>query len=323
MKSSDPVVSVIIPTRNRPQLVIRAAKSALQQTLDAIEVIVVIDGPDEETLKTLLQIEDLRLKVVMLSSHLGAGGARNAGVKEARSQWIAFLDDDDEWLPQKLEIQLQTAKQSSYPNPIISCRFISRTEEGDLIWPRRYPKPKEPLSEYLFCQSGLFGGEGFIAMSSLLSTKALLQKAPFREDLMAHDDWEWLLQGSNVEGAGLEFLPNRDPLVIWNMEENRLRISTANDWRYSLSWAQTNRPLLTPRAYISFLMVQVSLHAARMREWRAFWSIFLKACQHGRPSLIDLLAYILIWFIPQPIRRRIVILYDKIVPPRWSRNEGR
>ncbi|MDI7259294.1 MAG: glycosyltransferase family 2 protein [Thermodesulfobacteriota bacterium] len=318
-----PLVSVVIPTRERPGLVGRAVKSALRQTLDEIEVIVVIDGPDEETFEVLHHIQDMRLLIIRSPIQIGAGEARNVGVKEARGKWIAFLDDDDEWLPQKLEIQLQAAKQSSYLHPIISCRFIARAEEGDLIWPRRYPKAKEPLSEYLFCQSGLFGGEGFIAIPSTLTTKELLKQVPFKKGLIAHHDWEWLLRVSTVEGVGLEFVPLMDPLVVCNMEKNRNRISSMTDWRYSLSWGETNRHLLTPRAYISFLMVQVSLHAVRMREWRAFWSIFLKACQHGRPSLIDFLAYLLIWFIPQHIRSRIVILYDKVLPPRWSRNVGR
>lgn len=58
MESAKPLVSVVIPTRNRPHLVTRAVRSALVQTLDAIEVVVIIDGPDEETLKVLLQIKD-------------------------------------------------------------------------------------------------------------------------------------------------------------------------------------------------------------------------------------------------------------------------
>jgi glycosyltransferase involved in cell wall biosynthesis len=312
MKSSDPVVSVIIPTRNRPQLVIRAAKSALQQTLDAIEVIVVIDGPDEETLKTLLQIEDPRLRVVMLPSHLGAGGARNAGVKEARSQWIAFLDDDDEWLPQKLEIQLQTAERSPHLYPIISCRFIARSESGDLIWPRRYPKPDEPISEYLFCQSGLFGGEGFIAITTILIQKKLLNRVPFIKGVLPYEDWGWFLQTNRIEGTGVEFISKTDPLAIWHMEENRSRMSNQTDWQYSLSWLQANQHLFTKRAYTSFIMTQVSLHAARTRDWRAFWFLPWKAYQHRRPRLIDLLAHILIWSFPTRMRKKWVILYDRI-----------
>ncbi len=102
MECTEPLVSVVIPTRNRPHLVGRAVRSALAQTLDAIEVIVVVDGPDEATLQALRQIDDARLRVKTLPRNLGPGEARNAGVGEAQSRWIAFLDDDDEWFPRNL-----------------------------------------------------------------------------------------------------------------------------------------------------------------------------------------------------------------------------
>lgn len=182
MESAKPLVSVVIPTRNRSHLVTRAVRSALVQTLDAIEVVAVIDEPDEATLKVLIQIEDSRLRIKALPFHLGSGEARNTGVDEARSKWVAFLDDDDEWFPQKLEIQLQKAQKSSHNYPIISCRLIARKEAGDFIWPLRYPRQGEVLSEYMFCQSGFFGGEGQIITSAILTAKELLQKVPFRGD---------------------------------------------------------------------------------------------------------------------------------------------
>ena len=115
----EPIVSVVIPTLNRPHLVVRAVRSALAQTLDAIEVIIVVDGPDEVTIQVLRQIDDARVRVKPLPLHVGLGKARNAGVEEARSRWVAFLDDDDEWFPQKLEAQLHTAQQSAYRCPIV------------------------------------------------------------------------------------------------------------------------------------------------------------------------------------------------------------
>src|SRR4030042_3260945 len=175
----EPLVSVVIPTRESPSLVVRAVQSALAQTLNAIEIIVVIDGPDTITSQVLLQIDDPRLKVLTLPQCLGCADARNAGVIEAQSRWIAFLDDDDEWFPRKLEIQFRAADQSSYLYPIIACRLIARSEGGDLVWPRRYPNPSKTLSEYLFCQSGLLAGEGLMLPSALLTKRELLRKVPF------------------------------------------------------------------------------------------------------------------------------------------------
>lgn len=160
MGKNEPIVSVVIPTLNRPHLVVRAVRSALAQTLNAIEVIVVVDGPDEVTVQVLRRIDDDRVRVNPLPLHVGLGEARNAGVGEARSRWVAFLDDDDEWFPQKLEAQLQTAQQSANRHPIVSCRLIVRTERGDVVWPRRCPRLGESMSEYLFCRTSVFSGEG-------------------------------------------------------------------------------------------------------------------------------------------------------------------
>lgn len=307
----EPLISVVIPTRERPSLVFRAVQSALRQTLDEIEVIVVIDGPDAATSQVFLQVDDPRLNVRTLPQRRGCAGARNAGVSDAKSNWIAFLDDDDEWFPQKLKLQLQTAKRSHYPYPIISCRLISRSEGGDLIWPRRIPEPGENLSEYLFCQRGLFGGEGLVLPSSILTKRDLLRKVPFRNGILHHDDVDWLLKAINIEGVGVEFVPTSDPLLIWNMENDRNRISNTADWHFSLSWIQANRDFVTPRAYASFLMIWASLSAAKRRNWMAFWLLPWKAYREGKPKIIDFIAHLVIWLLPAKMRRLITVFSDR------------
>src|SRR6185436_11387163 len=107
MRTPQPLVSVVIPTRDRPHLVSAAIRSALAQSLREIEVIVVIDGPDARTEESIRLIEDDRLGTTTLPRPSGAPSARNAGVAAARGRWVAFLDDDDEWLPEKLARQLE------------------------------------------------------------------------------------------------------------------------------------------------------------------------------------------------------------------------
>src|SRR6201986_1976544 len=110
-------------------MVERAVRSALAQTLRRIEVIVVIDGEDRVTELTLAAIarHDLRLKVLPLSARVGGSDARNRGVEVATGEWIAFLDDDDEWLVGKLEAQLDAVVQSRAPVVIGTCKMIART----------------------------------------------------------------------------------------------------------------------------------------------------------------------------------------------------
>ena len=100
MNPQTPVVSAVIPTRNRPELLCRAVRSVLSQTIRDIECIVVIDGPDMATVNALREIADARLSVMELPENVGGCEARNLGARAAKGEWVALLDDDDEWLPQ-------------------------------------------------------------------------------------------------------------------------------------------------------------------------------------------------------------------------------
>jgi len=305
MKCTEPLVSVVIPTRNRPYLVARAVHSALTQSLHKIEVIVVVDGPDDTTLQVLNQIDDPRLEVCMLSRHLGLPDARNAGVRAAQSQWVAFLDDDDEWLPQKLEIQLQTARHSAHDHPIISCCIIARTPVGDFFWPLRFPRPNEFLSEYLFCRRNPISGEGLILPSTIFAKKELLRRVPFNSELRCYEDVEWLLRASTQKGVGVEFVSRTKPLTICHMEEDHSRITTRLDWNQSLFWIQAIRHLVTPHAYASFIMTRPALFASRQGDWKAFLPLLHEAYRYYRPGILDILSYLGIWLIPQKAKRLI------------------
>src|ERR1700722_9840673 len=103
-----PLITVVIPTRGRADLVVRAVRSAVGQTYPNVEVVVVVDGPDANTKETLEALEEQALRVISLTANVGGSEARNIGVREARGSWIAMLDDDDQWLPEKLAKQMAT-----------------------------------------------------------------------------------------------------------------------------------------------------------------------------------------------------------------------
>jgi cytochrome P450/glycosyltransferase involved in cell wall biosynthesis len=303
MVSNEPLVSVVIPTVNRPRLVVRAVRSALAQTFKPIEVIVVIDGPDEPTKEALAALNEPRLIVKPLPRNLGVAEARNAGVDAARGRWIAFLDDDDEWLPDKLNIQLRTARHSMFQDPIVACHLIKRSETIDVVLPRRWPAPDEPMSEYLFRRTRWFGVEGVVLSSAILTTKNLLQQVRFRAELRRHEDLDWLLRASRLSGAKLQFVATAEPLVIWNKEEQRETLSTSKDWRFSLSWIQHNRHLVTPRAYASFLLTWLSANAVQERDRSAFRPLLKEAFRQGAPSALDICVFFGIWLMPRRPRQ--------------------
>jgi glycosyltransferase involved in cell wall biosynthesis len=325
--ASTPEVTVVIPTRNRPTLVTRAVRSALAQTVRDVEVVVVVDGPDEPTVAVLRAIPDPRLRVVELPASGGAPNARNTGVRVARAPWTALLDDDDEWHPDKLSIQLDLAKNAQVELPVVISRLVNRTPRAAFVMPRRLPAPGEPPSEYFTVRRGLFHGDGFIQTSTILAPTELLRRVPFTVGLRRLQELDWGLRALNLTGTGL--VVAAESLVTWYTDEDRPRISLgrtqpepglgggehaanslAAPWRESLDWLRRSRPFLTPRAYAALAMSVISSMAAPTRSPRVFWLLLREAWRYGRPGAIDHLTLLQIWLVPAGLRRS---LRDRIL----------
>jgi glycosyltransferase involved in cell wall biosynthesis len=298
-----PEVSVVIPTRSRPGLVTRAVGGALAQTVEEIEVIVVIDGPDEQTESALAKIPDPRLRVITLPRQGGAPNARNTGVREARARWTALLDDDDEWLPHKLARQLELATTAPASMPIVTCQLLNRTPRAEWVMPRRLPAAGEPLSEYLTVRRGLFHGDGFIQTSTILAPTELLRRVPFTDGLRRLQELDWTLRALSHDGVELVYAA--EPLVVWHQDENRPRLSLDSPWQESLEWLRSSRPLFTRRAYAAVTMSVISSMAAPTRSLKVFRTLLREARRHGRPGLLDYLTFLQIWLVPPRLRRSV------------------
>jgi glycosyltransferase involved in cell wall biosynthesis len=101
-----PLVSVIIPTYNRAHTIERALQSVATQTLQDFEIVVVDDASTDNTTAIVTQFNDPRVRLLKHEQNLYAGAARNTGMAAATGKYIAFLDSDDAWLPEKLERQV-------------------------------------------------------------------------------------------------------------------------------------------------------------------------------------------------------------------------
>lgn len=117
-------VSVIIPTYNRASTLPRALDSVFAQTLPPLEVIVIDDGSDDET-KTVVE-RDYPDVIYLPQPNSGVSHARNSGIRHAKGEWLALLDSDDSWLPEKLQLQMASLNRSPQLR-------ISHTDE---IWIR-------------------------------------------------------------------------------------------------------------------------------------------------------------------------------------------
>lgn len=104
-----PRISVIIPTYNREELLRRAIESVLDQTFDDFEILVIDGAKSESTRELVRSFGDGRIRYIPQKGK-GIANARNLGVSKARGEFIAFLDDDDRWRRDKLELQLELLK---------------------------------------------------------------------------------------------------------------------------------------------------------------------------------------------------------------------
>jgi glycosyltransferase involved in cell wall biosynthesis len=296
------LVSVIIPTRDRPDLVQRAVASVRSQTHASLEIIVVVDGPDVATEDALGAIDEPRLHVIALPATVGAGEARNVGVRAAIGEWVAFLDDDDEWLPAKLERQLASIASSGVAQPIGFCPIIIRTAKGGRAWRSRPPAPGEHPSDYLFVRRSLRIGEGTVGTSTIVARRSLLREVPFDAALGRYQDADWILRAT-AAGAALVYCPQR--LSIWTAPGTRVSITAAHatDWRHALDWIRARRSLVTARAYAAFILIRVAALAAAAGDRAAIGELWGEARRSGRPGVIETLLFAGRWLIPTGLRR--------------------
>ena len=160
------MISVIVPTYNRAQQLPRALDSILCQSCSPKEIIVVDDGSTDET--SALMTSEYPEIVFIQQQNTGVSSARNVGIKRASGDWIAFLDSDDEWLPEKLEIQMKAL----YENPEIK---ICHTNE---IWIRNGKRvnPKKKHEK--------FGGWIFqkcLPLCCISPSSVIIHKSIFKE----------------------------------------------------------------------------------------------------------------------------------------------
>jgi len=299
-----PLVSVVIPTLHRANLVLRAINSVLNQTHREIEVIVVVDGPDEETVAAVRSVEDPRLQVIINPRSLTAAGARNVGADCAKGEWIAFLDDDDEWLPNKLERQFAFAANCG--PVLVSCLSRVVTPITTYVWPEVIYDNSAPLDEYLFDRRSLFGGSAYTTTCSYLLPRWLFDRIRFNVE-SPHEDWELILRLSKEMGIRIETVP--EVLVVLYLEENRASLSSSATWSASLNWLESMRPLFTPRAYSGFCLGVVGTRAADEAAYTAFPELLKRAFLSGSPTLWQVTLFLAFWLAPQGIRRRLRALF--------------
>ena len=182
--SDGPLVSVVIPTYNRPEATERAARSVLAQTHRALELLVIDDGSTDDTAARVERIGDPRLRVVRQENG-GVARARNRGLAEARGAYVAFLDSDDEWRPDKLARQV--AAMEAAPARVGFCSTGAEIRSAAGV-ERCGPGPRGNAFAALLLTNHVHAPTS----CGLIRREVHEAVGGFDPTLPAIEDWEWL-----------------------------------------------------------------------------------------------------------------------------------
>lgn len=187
------LISVVLPTYNRSNSIVPSVQSVLRQSWTDLELIIVDDGSEDDTVDVVRQIDDPRIKLVCMEQNSGPSAARNRGIKEARGEWVAFQDSDDEWLPNKLANQMvRIAKMG--PSCIAAyCGMAVENppqENGEPRTTVRYVPPSTTQRTEGNIVDTLFATSTVSTQTLIARRDALHDAGYFDETLQALEDWD-------------------------------------------------------------------------------------------------------------------------------------
>lgn len=200
-----PEVSVIIPTWNRVAQLKGAILSALSQTIHSLEVLVCDDGSTDNTHQMVESIGDNRVRLIVCPHGGQPSIPRNCGINEASGNWLAFLDDDDEWLPDKLQKEIALAQKLDC---FAACSNALRFLPG-----------KVAAGNYLSHDKNLVTFNDLLQVNLVICSSAVIHRSlipviegfPEDEDLVALEDYSlWLRVATQTDFAYVQ-----EPLVIY------------------------------------------------------------------------------------------------------------
>lgn len=196
-------VSIIIPTYNRAHLIERSIQSILNQTYEDFELLIVDDGSTDNTQEVVEGINDFRIRYIPCEENGGAAKARNIGIAEAKYDYIAFQDSDDEWHSDKLEKQMKVMQTSSADTGLVYCEYHYNGLNGieDICPDRKISL--EQKSGNIFPQ--LLAGNMIGTPVMLVKRECFDKVGVFNENFPCMEDYELVLRIARE--YRIEFIP--------------------------------------------------------------------------------------------------------------------
>jgi glycosyltransferase involved in cell wall biosynthesis len=296
------LVSVVIPTRGNTDLVLSAVRSAIGQTLPPGEVIVSFDGPADPARAAAVRAAGAR---VIQSDHPGGGNAaRMNGVRTAQFEWVAFLDDDDEWMPTKLSRQSELASThliAPRRSLVLTTGVRVVAPERDYIWPRTSPAETGRIADYLFSRRDIRPGTALLSASTIVCRRDDALAVPWKSDVSIHQDYTWLLDMEQTRRP--LWLHVNEPLATYLVEQHGGMGSSARA-ESSLEWILHQKVRLRRREVGDFILCIVSGVARRTNSRLNAKHLARLALQNGLPGPFAWIVFASHWLISPNLRKR-------------------
>lgn len=266
----NPKVSIIIPAFNRADVIGRAIKSALIQSMRDIEVIVVDDGSTDATVEVVRQFSDERVRLLQHDRNRGAAAARNSAIAVARGDLIALLDSDDAWEPGKLEAQVDILADNTDVDAVICGVHLRLIDQGRAFGV--IPTRSDDWLKRLLADCDLNAGATLVARRAVIEAVG-----PMDENLSRFEDWDWLVRYVS-SGGRIEVAP--EILATVNNRRGRLGRESERSAERFLAKYKTLRSrygaAFSRRVEVDIWM-QVAGTYAFAKEWMNFARIFARA----------------------------------------------
>ncbi|MDY6936872.1 MAG: glycosyltransferase [Cyanobacteriota bacterium] len=190
-----PLISAIVPAYNAEKTIRETIDSVIAQTHTDWELIVINDGSTDDTLKVLEQIDEPRMKVFSFEN-AGVAATRNRGIDRATGEYIAFLDSDDLWTPEKLEAQL--AALNTNPKAAVAYSWTNYIDEsGNVLGACAHADLQGDIYQILLLADFIGSGS-----NPLIKASALAEVGKFNPDVVPTEDWDmWLRLAAKYDYA--------------------------------------------------------------------------------------------------------------------------
>lgn len=192
--TAPPTIDVVIPVYNCERFIVQALESVMCQDYLPVRIIVVDDGSTDRTAALVREVRGAVPILYHYQENRGLSAARNAGIRLCTSDYVAFLDADDEWAPEKLSSQLKIFIAGGWDNlGVVYCRYIHIDEAGDITNSYHVVEPEPENRGYIFerlLKANMITGSG----SGVLVKRSCFERISlFDEELKACEDWDmWL-----------------------------------------------------------------------------------------------------------------------------------